>query len=94
MLGAVSRWLERRRRRRAAVVAAVHHFEAATGHPALAGGLSRVIGEDSDGYVVRICWHGTQKPPRRSWYLVRTDGVVVGELSFADVERYGKVYWL
>jgi hypothetical protein len=92
MLGAVSGWFERRRRRRAAITVAVRHFEATTGGKALPA-ISSVIGDDARGTVVRVCFGTGQKPPRRAWYVVDADGVVVAELSFAEARRFGEDYW-
>ena len=92
MLGALSRWLEGRRRRRAAVAAAVRHFEAAGGRDALPG-ISRVIGEDARGTVVRVCHGADVIPPGRAWYVVGPSGAVVAELSFEEAGRFGERYW-
>ena len=33
------------------------------------------------------------KPPRRAWYVVGADGVVVAELSFAEAAPFGERLW-
>ena len=86
MLRSLSGWLERRRRNRIAVEVAVRHFESTTGQRAHAG-ISSVIGEESGGLVVRVCY-GDVKPPRRAWYRLG-DGSVVDELSFEEAGRFG-----
>ncbi len=97
-MGLFRKFFERRRSRRQAEVAtamalaaAVRHFELTSGQAAHRG-MGAVIGKDPRGMVVRIC-HGGTRPPRRTWYIVGTDGSVVTELSHAEAAQFGESPW-
>jgi len=75
-----------------AVAAAVRHFEATTGAEAFPG-ISRAIGEDARGTVVRVCHGEDVIPPGRAWYVVGANGTVVAELSFDEAGRFGERHW-
>jgi hypothetical protein len=79
---------QRKLRRREAVKAAVKHFQATNGLPARSS-ISKVIAQEEDSYVVRVCY-GRAKPPRRAWYMVRPEEPLVIELPFEQVEQYGE----
>jgi hypothetical protein len=91
MLRSFAKWFAQCKARRAAVAAALEHFKHVHDRKAHSR-MSSIIAEEPNSYVVRVC-HGDVRPPRRDWYRISSDGEVLGELTFADVQHFGERYW-
>ena len=53
--------------------------------------MARVIADDDQGYVVRLCY-GDTIPPRRAYLRVDSEGNI-SEMELAEVRKYGERPW-
>lgn len=86
-IAALKRYWERRRRAAHAKNVAESAFVAAYPSKRLVHSMTAVFHEDADTFVLQLCedWGGI--PPRRSWWLLTSDGTC-RELSWEEAGRF------
>jgi hypothetical protein len=81
---------EHHRRYQGAVDGATKYFETTTGNQAHSS-MSRVIAEEADGFIIRVCY-GATIPPQRVWYRIDGEGTL-SELTFEEAKQFGEKPW-